>query len=217
MSRNQNGIYTVPNSFTVNTTINPDRVNENFTDLGNEMTNSLPRDGRAPMTGQFVSVAGTLAQPGISFTGDPNSGFMWKSDGVVAYVVNGVEAFTMTSTGIVLTNKPAFAVYDLGTQSSGTVTVDYDNGEVQKVTMAGDITLLPADIPEGKDLQLNLTYSSGKLSFSGVARWVLGTSPPSASFADTGLDPNALPAAALITMVFSRVGNEVVGYVVRVR
>lgn len=215
MSRNQNGIYTVPNSFTVNTVINPDRVNENFTDLGNEMTNSLPRDGRAPMTGQLVSIAGTLAQPGIAFTGDLNSGFMWKADGVVAYVVNGVEAFTMSSVGIRMTS--ASPVYDIGTQSSGTVTVDYDNGSVQKVTMAGDITLLPADIPEGQDLQLNLTYSSGKLAFSGVARWVLGTSPPSASFADTGLDPNALPAAALITMVFSRVGNEVVGYVVRVR
>lgn len=215
MSRNQSGIYTVPNSFTVNTIINPDRVNENFSDLGNEITNSLPRDGRAPMNGQLVSVAGTLAQPGIAFTGDLNSGFMWKSDGVVAYVVNGVEAFTMSSVGIRMTS--ASPVYDLGTQSSGTVTVDYDNGEVQKVTMAGDITLLPADIPEGQDLQLNLTYSSGKLAFSGVARWVLGTSPPSASFADTGLDPNALPSAALITMVFSRVGNEIVGYVVRVR
>lgn len=215
MSRNQTGIYTVPNTFVVNTVVNPDRVNENFTDLGNEITNSLPRDGRAPMTGQFQSVAGTLAQPGIAFTGDTNSGFMWKSDGVWAYVVNGSEAFTLTSTGVRLTVP--LPVFDLGSQSSGTVIVDYDNGEVQKITMAGNISLLPTNIPEGKDLQLNLTFSSGKLAFSGVARWVLGAGPPSTVFADTGLNPDALPSAALITMVFSRFGNEIVGYVVRVR
>lgn len=216
MSRNSTGTYTVPNSFQVGTVANPDRVNENFADIGAELTNSLPRDGRTPMTGQLVAAVGTLAAPGITFTGDLNTGFMFKADGIWAYVVNGVEAFTLSNSGLKLTSNPN-TIYELGTQSSGTVTVDYDNGAVQKATMAGNITILPADIPEGQDLQLNLTFSSGTLSFSGVARWVLGTSAPTATFADTGLDPAALPVASIITFVFSRVGSEIVGYVSRVR
>lgn len=218
MSRNAQGIYTVPNSFTVDTTANPETVNENFTDIGDEITGSLPRDGRVGMTGPLLASVGTLSQPGIAFNGDPNSGFMWVSDGVWAYVVNGIDAFHFTSTGLVLTNANVSAVFDKGTATTGTLTIDYDDGLVQKAVMAGSITLLPADIPDGQDLQLNLTYSSGALTFSGIARWVVGGGgAPSANFADTGYDPAALVAGAIYTLVFSRVGNETVGYVSRVK
>lgn len=216
MPRNQTGTHTVPNSFNVNTVINPDRVNENFTDAGNEITNSLPRDGRSAMTAQLKAAVGTLAQPGIAFDGDANTGFMWKSDGVLAYVANGVEAFTLTSTGIVTPSAGAIT-YDAGTLSSGTATIDFDNGPVQKAVMAGNITLLPADIPEGRDLQLSLTYSSGTLAFSGVARWVVGVDAPVTNFADTGINPAALVANAIYLFIFSRVGSETVGFVGRVR
>ena len=216
MARNSSGTYTVPNTFTVGSTANPDRVNENFADLGTEITNSLPRDGRAAMTGQFQAAIGTLSQPGLSFVNDGNSGFMWKSDGVWAFVVNGVEAFTLTSGGVKLSVAGA-SIFDKGIQSTGTVTFDYDDGAVQKATMNGSITMLPADIPEGQDLQVNLAYASGTLTFSGVARWVLGAAPPSANFADTGIDGAALVAGATYQFVFSKVGSDTVGYVARVK
>lgn len=218
MSRNQTGTYTVPNTFQAGTVANPDRVNENFADLGAEMTASLPRDGRAPMLGQLPLAVGTLAQPGLTFTGDENTGFMWVSDGVWAFIVNGVDKLRITADGVKPTNPvAATTIYDAGTLSSGTPVIDYDNGPVQKATMAGNITLLPSDIPEGADLQLSLTYSSGTLAFSGVARWVLGTDAPSATFADTGLNPASLTPNAIYTFIFSRVGSETVGYVARAR
>lgn len=216
MARNSTGTYTIPNTFQVGTTANPDRVNENFSDIGAELTNSLPRDGRAGMTGQLVAAVGTLAQPAISFAGDLNSGFMWKSDGVTAYVVNGVEAFTLSSAGLKLTAATG-AIVDKGILTTGTVTFDYDDGPVQKATMNGSITLLPADIPEGQDLQINLSYASGTLTFSGVARWVISTSTPDTNFAGTGLDGAALTAGAIYQFVFSKVGADTVGYVARVK
>lgn len=215
MARNQDGIYTTPNSFQVNTTANPDRVNENFNDLGNEITGSLARDGRGGMTGQLKVAAGTLASPGLVFTGDLNTGFMFETDGAWSFVVNGTKAFTLGTKGLQL--AASAPVFDLGTQSAGTVTVDYDNGPVQKVLMAGNITLMPADIPEGSDLQLNLTFSSGDLAFSGVTRWAFGTDDPSTSFDESGLTAADLPAGCVLTFIFSRVGTEIIGFVARVK
>ena len=75
MARNGSGTYSVPNSFSANTTIESAKVNQNFTDVGSEITGSLPRNGEAGMTGQFKAADGTSSLPGITFSSDTDTGF----------------------------------------------------------------------------------------------------------------------------------------------
>jgi hypothetical protein len=74
MARNGSGTYSVPNSFSANSTIESAKVNQNFSDIGSEITGSLPRNGEAGMTGQFKSSDGTSSAPGMSFSSDPDLG-----------------------------------------------------------------------------------------------------------------------------------------------
>lgn len=104
MPRNGSGTHSIPNSFSSGTTISSSAVNANFTDIGSEITGSLPRDGQAGMTGQFQAANGTLAAPGISFGSDTNTGIYRKSGDTMGVVSGGTEVATIGSTGIVDVN-----------------------------------------------------------------------------------------------------------------
>jgi hypothetical protein len=58
MPRNSSGVYTLPagNPVVDNTVILVDWANPTMEDIGNEITNSLPRNGSAPMTGPLLLV-----------------------------------------------------------------------------------------------------------------------------------------------------------------
>ncbi len=99
MARNGSGTYSVPNSFTASTTIESAKVNQNFTDMGSEITGSLPRNGEAAMTGQLKSSSGTAAAPGITFSSELTSGFYRVSAGVIGAAVLGSQVAKMDSTG----------------------------------------------------------------------------------------------------------------------
>jgi len=98
MPRNGSGTMSVTNSFSPATTISSTAVNANFSDMASELTNSLPRDGQASMTGQLKAATGTAAAPGITFGSDTNSGFYRKSADVIGVTVGGSEVGTFTST-----------------------------------------------------------------------------------------------------------------------
>ena len=116
MARNGSGTYAVPTSFTTGTTISSSDVNGNFSDMGSEITNSLPRDGQAGMTGQLKAASGTAAAPGITFGSDVDSGLFLKSGNTVGIAAGGAEVGTIDSDGIkdrnsvVLTGIPTGAV-----------------------------------------------------------------------------------------------------------
>lgn len=107
MPRDGSGNYSVPNTFLPNTVMSATAVNANFTDAGTALTGSLPRDGQAAMTGQFLAIAGTEAAPGISFGADPNTGFRRASEDDIRIVTGGLDRFYIDSTG------KAFALYGM--------------------------------------------------------------------------------------------------------
>lgn len=74
MSRNGTGTYSVPNTFAPGGTITASDHNENWSDIGSEMTNSLALDGQSTMTGQFKASTGSAASPSITFGSDTNTG-----------------------------------------------------------------------------------------------------------------------------------------------
>jgi len=74
-------------------------MNANFTDVSTEITNSLPRDGQAGMTGQFKAASGTPSLPGMSFGSDTDTGFYRKASNTIGAVVGGTEVGTIDSNG----------------------------------------------------------------------------------------------------------------------
>lgn len=89
-----------PNSFSSGTTISSSAMNANFTDIASEITNSLPRDGQAAMTGQLKAASGTASAPGVTFGADPDTGFYRKSGNEIGISAGGTEVGAFTSKGL---------------------------------------------------------------------------------------------------------------------
>ena len=109
MPRNGSGVASVVNTFTPLTTADANQVNDNFTDMASMITDSLPRDGQAGMTGQFLAISGTQTEPGIAFTADPNTGIRRTGGDAFALVCGGVDVATVSSTGVSVTTAASSA------------------------------------------------------------------------------------------------------------
>lgn len=106
MPRNGSGTASIVNTFTPLTTADANDVNENFTDIATMITDSLPRDGQAGMSGQFLATSGTVTEPGIAFNADPNTGFRRPAGDSIAAVCGGSDVATFDSTGVSVSAAP---------------------------------------------------------------------------------------------------------------
>ena len=131
MARNGSGTMSVTNSFTSGTTISSSGMNANFSDVASEITNSLPRDGQAGMTGQLQATAGSATAPGIAFSGDTNTGVFRKAADTLGFAAGGTEIANATST--------AFNVTGL-TATSAALTTPTIAGATLSGTLAGTPT-----------------------------------------------------------------------------
>ena len=125
MPRNGSGTMSVANSFSSGTTISSSAMNSNFTDLATEMTNSLPRDGQAGMTGQFKAASGTSSLPGVAFGSDTDTGFYRKASNTIGVSAGGTEVGTIDSNGFntslgVLVPIPTGVILPYGATTSPT-------------------------------------------------------------------------------------------------
>jgi len=100
MPRNGSGTYSVPNTFTAGTQISSSAVNSNLSDIGSEITGSLPRDGQAGMTGQLKAASGSVLAPGLSFGSDTDTGLYRKAGDTIGVVAGGTEVATISPSGI---------------------------------------------------------------------------------------------------------------------
>ncbi|WP_027664957.1 hypothetical protein [Rhizobium leguminosarum] len=94
MPRNPStGVYSKPAGTTpsIGQVIDPAPWNALTTDLGNEITNSLPRDGSAPMIAPLKAAGGTVSGPGIGFASTPQTGLYLKGGGLLGFAQNGVD------------------------------------------------------------------------------------------------------------------------------
>ncbi|MBX5195529.1 hypothetical protein HJB82_09320 [Rhizobium sp. NZLR10] len=94
MPRNPStGVYSKPAGTTpsVGQVIDPAPWNALTTDLGNEITNSLPRDGSAPMIAPLKAAGGTVSAPGVGFASTPQTGLYLKGGGLLGFAQNGVD------------------------------------------------------------------------------------------------------------------------------
>lgn len=129
MSRNGSGTMSILNSFSPNTEIESAKFNANFSDIASEITNSLPRDGQAGMTGQMKASNGTASAPAVTFGSDPDTGLYRKSANTMGIVAGGIEVGTVDpeglkdTAGVVLSGIPtgAMMMYGATTAPAGWV------------------------------------------------------------------------------------------------
>lgn len=99
MPRNGSGTMSVTNSFSANTTISSSEMNANFSDFASEVTNSLPRDGQAAMTGVLKVSAGTAAAPAVVFSTDTDTGIYRVGANTLGIACGGAIVGQFDSTG----------------------------------------------------------------------------------------------------------------------
>lgn len=102
MARDSSGNYTLPsgNPVITGTPIASDGwANPTLSDLANEMTNSLDRNGRGGMLAPFSFVDGSVAAPGMSWTAEPGTGFYRANAGDMRATVAGADKFRWTAVG----------------------------------------------------------------------------------------------------------------------
>lgn len=103
MPRNGSGTYSIPNSFSAGATIASSQVNANFTDVGAEITGSLPVNGEKGMSGQLKAASGTVLLPGLAFSSDTDCGFYRIGADNVGLALNGAKVVDFATTGAAVT------------------------------------------------------------------------------------------------------------------
>lgn len=97
--RNGTGVFFVLNPTQIGKLRSSPAVNANFTDMGKEITNSLPLDGTAGMEKPLKIANGNTATPGIAFGADTNTGFKRRNVDSIAWVSGGAERFYIDAQG----------------------------------------------------------------------------------------------------------------------
>ncbi|MGG7578866.1 hypothetical protein [Rhizobium sp. Nf11,1] len=170
MPRNPStGVYSKPAGTTpaVGQVIDPAPWNALTTDLGNEITNSLPRDGSAPMTAPLKAASGTVSAPGVGFASNPQTGLYLKGGGLLGFTQNGVDV--------------TFEKVSVYAAKSGDYTaLASDDNAVHRFTAAATLTLSAAAtlganwhycvIADGGDVTIDPT---GSETIDGAATLVL--------------------------------------------
>jgi hypothetical protein len=102
MPRNSSGVYSKPagTTATSGTAISSSAWNALTTDLGSELTASLPRAGTAPMTGQLIGKAGGPTSPSFTFSGDTQSGFYSAATSEIGITCNNIKSASFADLGI---------------------------------------------------------------------------------------------------------------------
>ncbi|MGG7536303.1 hypothetical protein [Rhizobium sp. NLR17b] len=211
MPRNPStGVYSKPAGTTpsVGQVIDPAPWNALTIDLGNEITNSLPRDGSAPMTAPLKAASGTVSAPGLGFATNPQTGFYLKGGGLLGFTQNGADV--------------GFDKASVYAAKSGDYTVlASDDNAVHRFTAAATLTLTAAAtlgtnwhycvIADGGDVTIDPT---GSETIDGAATLII---PNGSSvfivcnglvfFTDRKLQPFAMIASAATTDL-STVGSQ---------
>lgn len=101
MPRDPSGVYTLPPGYFAETgqRIQPSQHNPPLEDIAQALTDSLPRNGSAPMTSPLKGASGDATVPGFCFNEAPGSGFFRTANGI-GIAVGGVQVAEFTSGGL---------------------------------------------------------------------------------------------------------------------
>lgn len=146
MPRNVSGVYasTAGIPVTSGTTISSTVFNNLITDIGNELTASLPVAGTAPMTGTLRAVLGSASAPGYTFTGDTNTGIYSAGADTLNLATGGTLAMTVSSTQTTTwAGKATGKAFDVDaiTSVASATTCDIGAAATSEVLITGTTTI----------------------------------------------------------------------------
>ena len=106
MPRDINGNYTLPagNPVAPDTIISTLWANPTMEDIGQEITESLDRNGRGGMKAPFLNLDGDVISPGISWVQEPGSGFYRNGVADMRVSINGDDAMIWTGSAVTILN-----------------------------------------------------------------------------------------------------------------
>lgn len=105
-SRNSSGTMSAANGpYIPGTTISSTAVNARFSDIENEITDSLSRSGKGAMTAPLKEADGTVAAPSFTFTTEPGSGLYRIGTNDYGFSVGGSKKHEWTATGEAITGS----------------------------------------------------------------------------------------------------------------
>jgi len=104
MSRNGSGTYAVPNTFVAGTTITAADHNENWSDIGTEITNSVAVDGQSSMTGPLKASSGSVGSPSFTFAADADTGAYRSASNEYSVAAGGARITRVSSAGLDITS-----------------------------------------------------------------------------------------------------------------
>lgn len=163
-ARNGSGTYATPNSFSPGTTISSSDMNENFSDIASEITNSVAVDGQSTMTGPLKLQNGSQAAPALTFGSDLDTGCWRKGANNMACGAGNTEAFNWTGTGITLALPVTFGTA-LDTTAIANSAITY--AKIQNVSAQNKLLgrySSGAGVTEEIGLGTGLTINTGNLT-----------------------------------------------------
>lgn len=188
MSRNASGTYTLPagNPVTTGTTITSTWANSTFSDLATEVTNSLDRQGRGAMTAPLQAAAGTAAEPGVTFSGDTDTGIHHPAADEFRLTAGGVDVAKVTAT--YFTPLKPIALQN-GTVDAPALAFVNDTTTGFYLNVAGEVRL----VADGNEVQeWDATASESRLK---VPLKLQSTNPASTEAFTNTLTPLNIPKA----------------------
>jgi microcystin-dependent protein len=111
MARNSSGVYSPPagtSPLLPSTLADATKLETRLSDIGLEITGSLPRNGTAAMTAPLILPVGSLGAPGLGFAGDTDTGFAVIS-GRLCLIKDGVIAASMDADDLLVPLAAAFS------------------------------------------------------------------------------------------------------------
>lgn len=135
MARDSSGTHTLPagNPVVSGTAISSTTANNTLSDISAEITDSLSRSGKGPMTAALELANGTVGAPALSFDSDPDCGLYWIGANNVGVAVGGAKVVDVAAAGVGVTGTlAASGVTSLADGAVGTpglnFTSDPDSG-----------------------------------------------------------------------------------------
>jgi len=150
MPRDSSGNYTLPagNPVIAGTTITSDWANDTMSDMGNEMTNSLSRNGQGGMLAPLPFVDGAVNQPSITFNLEPTLGFYRAGDGIIGMTGLGDNQFAFQSNSGNISVRGLLPIF-----TADLTRKDYVDGLAKNSTIATNVNGLSGmawvDLPAG--------------------------------------------------------------------
>jgi hypothetical protein len=168
MSRDGSGNYTLPsgNPPVTGTTITVTWADTTLSDVAVELTASLNRSGKGAMLAPLKLYDGAIGAPGLTFSGETNSGWYRASSGNIRFSLEGADLITLdnTATASTITYNTTITNGDVVTYYAVSATAKFLMGYVGTAgrlindTAAGDCIIRTQGLP------LRISVNSGTSS-----------------------------------------------------